>query len=58
MGASDSASLTFSGATGAVTGSRYLIEAEGRRDLVDCGLFQGYKHLRQRNWDHSPVPPT
>lgn len=50
-------SLTFLGATGTVTGSRYLIEAEGQRILVDCGLFQGYKQLRLRNWNPFPVPP-
>jgi metallo-beta-lactamase family protein len=42
--------LTFLGATGTVTGSRYLLEIAGRRILVDCGLFQGYKALRLRNW--------
>lgn len=50
-------SLTFLGATGTVTGSRYLVEAQGRRILVDCGLFQGYKQLRLRNWNPFPVPP-
>ena len=49
--------LRFLGATGTVTGSRYLIESAGRRILVDCGLFQGYKQLRQRNWKRFPVPP-
>src|SRR5437588_772875 len=43
--------LTFLGAAGTVTGSRYLLEANGRRILVDCGLFQGAKAIRQRNWD-------
>ena len=43
---SELASLQFLGATGTVTGSRYLVEAAGRRVLVDCGLFQGYKQLR------------
>jgi len=42
--------LTFLGATGTVTGSRYLVESGGRRTLVDCGLFQGLKQLRLRNW--------
>jgi metallo-beta-lactamase family protein len=51
------ASLRFLGATGTVTGSRYLIEDDGRRVLVDCGLFQGYKQLRARNWKRFPVPP-
>lgn len=57
MNAPPTASLKFLGATGTVTGSRYLIEADGRRLLVDCGLFQGYKQLRQRNWNPFPVPP-
>ena len=46
-----SAQLTFLGAAGTVTGSRYLLEAAGHRVLVDCGLFQGYKTLRMRNWE-------
>jgi metallo-beta-lactamase family protein len=50
------ASLRFLGATGTVTGSRYLIESRGTRILVDCGLFQGYKVLRERNWKPFPVP--
>src|SRR5690606_11453888 len=50
-------SLSFLGATGTVTGSRYLVEADGRRILVDCGLFQGYKQLRLRNWKSFPVRP-
>jgi metallo-beta-lactamase family protein len=53
---SDSA-LRFLGATDTVTGSRYLVEAAGRRVLVDCGLFQGYKLLRDRNRLPFPVPP-
>ncbi|HEY0822925.1 MAG TPA: MBL fold metallo-hydrolase, partial [Ramlibacter sp.] len=48
--------LTFMGAAGTVTGSKYLLEHEGRRVLVDCGLFQGLKQLRLRNWDHFPMP--
>jgi metallo-beta-lactamase family protein len=40
--------LTFLGATGTVTGSKYLLEAEGQRVLVDCGLYQGVKQLRLR----------
>lgn len=51
-------SLTFLGATGTVTGSRYLVEAVGMRILVDCGLFQGFKQLRLRNWNPFPVPPS
>lgn len=48
--------LTFLGAAGTVTGSKYLVEDEHRRVLIDCGLFQGYKQLRLRNWDQFPVP--
>jgi metallo-beta-lactamase family protein len=50
--------LEFLGATGTVTGSRYLVTADGRRMLVDCGLFQGYKPLRLRNWERFPVDPA
>jgi metallo-beta-lactamase family protein len=49
--------LTFLGATGTVTGSRYLIESANERVLFDCGLFQGYKQLRLRNWAPFPVDP-
>jgi len=49
--------LSFLGAAGVVSGSRHLIEAGGRRVLVDCGLFQGEKDLRERNWNRFPVPP-
>jgi len=49
--------LTFFGAAGTVTGSRYLVEAGGRRVLVDCGLFQGLKKLRERNWQPLPFDP-
>jgi metallo-beta-lactamase family protein len=52
------ASLGFMGATGTVTGSRYLVESGKTRVLVDCGLFQGYKQLRLRNWASFPVPPA
>jgi len=48
--------LQFLGGTGTVTGSKYLVEHEGRRLLVDCGLFQGLKQLRLRNWAPLPVP--
>jgi metallo-beta-lactamase family protein len=53
-----SSTLTFLGAARTVTGSRYLVEAAGRRVLVDCGMFQGLKELRLRNWADSPVPPA
>lgn len=49
--------LTFLGAAGTVTGSKYLLEHEGRTALVDCGLFQGYKHLRELNWEDFPFAP-
>jgi metallo-beta-lactamase family protein len=52
------AKLTFLGAAGTVTGSKYLVEAEGKRLLVDCGLFQGLKELRQRNWSALPEKPA
>ena len=48
--------LTFAGAAGTVTGSRYLLEHDQQRLLIDCGLFQGYKMLRLRNWAPFPVP--
>lgn len=50
-------SLTFLGGTGTVTGSKYLIDTDAHRILVDCGLFQGFKQLRERNWAPLPVPP-
>ncbi|GAT73760.1 ribonuclease [Microbacterium sp. HM58-2] len=50
--------LTFLGAAGTVTGSRYLLDASSSRVLVDCGLFQGYKALRERNRARFPVPPS
>lgn len=50
--------LTFMGATGTVTGSKYLIEDAGKKFLIDCGLFQGLKELRLRNWDKLPVNPA
>lgn len=49
--------LTFLGAAGTVTGSKYLLEHDGRKVLVDCGLFQGYKHLRELNWEDLPFDP-
>src|SRR3546814_2802713 len=58
MTASPSPTLQFLGAAGTVTGSRYLVEANGQRVLVDCGLFQGYKQLRDRNWAPFPVEPS
>lgn len=49
--------LTFLGASGTVTGSRYLVQSAEDRILVDCGLFQGYKALRLRNREAQPVDP-
>lgn len=48
--------LRFLGATRTVTGSRFLVEAAGRRVLVDCGMYQGERDLRRRNWAPFPVP--
>ena len=42
--------LTFLGAADCVTGSRHLLELGKQRLLLDCGLFQGFKTLRERNW--------
>jgi len=50
--------LTFLGGVGTVTGSKYLVEYNGRRVLVDCGLFQGFKQLRLRNWNPPPFAPS
>ena len=49
------ASLTFLGAAGTVTGSKHLLDFGTHRVLVDCGLFQGLKELRMRNWEPFPV---
>ena len=50
--------LRFLGGAGTVTGSRFLVDAGGSRVLVDCGLFQGEKQLRLRNWTPFPVDPS
>lgn len=50
--------IRFLGGAGTVTGSRHLLEAGGRRVLVDCGLFQGLKMLRERNRERFPVEPA
>ena len=57
MNSEDRPILSFLGASGTVTGSRFLLETGGARVLVDCGLFQGYKQLRLRNRAPFPVPP-
>ncbi|MDW8286552.1 MAG: MBL fold metallo-hydrolase, partial [Flammeovirgaceae bacterium] len=49
--------LHFLGGAGTVTGSKHLIEANKRKILIDCGLFQGIKALRLLNWENFPVNP-
>lgn len=49
--------LSFHGAAGTVTGSKYLLDVNGTRMLVDCGMYQGAKELRQRNWNPPPFEP-
>ncbi|MGB2670679.1 MAG: MBL fold metallo-hydrolase [Candidatus Acidiferrum sp.] len=51
------AKLTFLGAAGTVTGSKYLVEAAGKKLLVDCGLFQGSPELSDRNYQHLSIDP-
>jgi metallo-beta-lactamase family protein len=51
------ASIEFWGGVGTVTGSKYLVESGKSRVLVDCGLFQGLKELRERNWQEPPFDP-
>ena len=51
------AKITFYGGVGSVTGSKYLLEHNGKRVLVDCGLFQGQRELRERNWHDLPFDP-
>ncbi len=53
-----SLAIQFLGAAGTVTGSRHLLEFDGRRILVDCGLFQGLKELRLQNRQPFPVDPS
>ncbi len=50
-----SVKITFLGGTGTVTGSKYLVQHGGKQLLIDCGLFQGFKQLRLRNWNTMPV---
>ncbi|MEJ7646964.1 MAG: MBL fold metallo-hydrolase [Chryseolinea sp.] len=51
-------SVQFLGGAGSVTGSRYLLRIGDFNVMLDCGLFQGLKELRQRNWDQFPVDPA
>lgn len=52
------AQLTFLGANGTVTGSRFLLDSEKIKLLIDCGLFQGLKQDRLKNWEPFPIPPA
>ncbi|NUP48909.1 MAG: MBL fold metallo-hydrolase [Catenulispora sp.] len=56
MSIDPSGSLTFLGGAGTVTGSKYLVRAPRATVLVDCGLFQGLRELRRRNWQPLPAP--
>lgn len=49
--------LSFLGAAGTVTGSRFLLEVKGRQYLIDCGLFQGGRSEKALNWEAFPIPP-
>jgi metallo-beta-lactamase family protein len=49
--------LSFLGAAGTVTGSRFLLRTPSGQVLVDCGMFQGPRAIRRLNWDPFPVPP-
>ena len=51
----DTIKIHFLGAAGTVTGSKYLLDTGDRKILVDCGLFQGLKELRLKNWEYPPV---
>jgi metallo-beta-lactamase family protein len=52
------ATIQFLGAARTVTGSKHLVEVDGYRAMVDCGLFQGLKELRLRNWEPCPINPA
>lgn len=58
MSTSSTAILTFLGAAGTVTGSKFLVESDGHRILLDSGLFQGDRSLRRRNWEPLPLDPA
>ena len=50
--------LTILGAAATVTGSKFLLQSGGKNVLVDCGLFQGHRELRERNWEVFPILPA
>src|SRR3990167_1283543 len=50
--------ITFLGGVGTVAGSKYVLDIAGKRVLIDCGLFQGLKALRLRNWAPLPIKPA
>lgn len=50
--------IHFLGAAGTVTGSKFLIETPEKNILIDCGMFQGIKELREKNWEDFPFPPS
>jgi metallo-beta-lactamase family protein len=50
--------ISFLGAAGTVTGSKFLVEADQHKVLIDCGMFQGIKELRLQNWDPFPIDPA
>lgn len=58
MASAPSTTLTFLGAAGTVTGSKYMVTVGERRVLVDAGMFQGEKEWRLKNWDEFPVDPA
>ena len=49
--------IRFLGAVGTVTGSRFLVEGDNSKILVDCGMYQGLKELRLKNWERFPIDP-
>jgi metallo-beta-lactamase family protein len=51
-------SIGFHGAAETVTGSRHLLNINGKKILVDCGMFQGERRLRDLNWEPFAVPPN
>ena len=55
MKTEEQATVTFLGAAGTVTGSKYLVKALGKAILIDCGMFQGLKKLRLLKWQKHPL---